>query len=343
MEICAGNQLAECDRTEKIERARQNLRAAGSNQVLPPRLAHFEAIAVGQQNPAFFAPFAQNLAHTANVHNGRAMDANKPPGIERFRELFDGFAQHQALCADVQAGVVVGSLDPFDLFDIDKGVFCPVRDNEALRIFTPRRVAVVECGQRGFQLFLRQEGGLRSDLLFHAPQRSLQALGLDRLGEVVERIYIESFHRIVIVRGDKHHDRHVRHAYLLDNVEPACARHLDIEEQQIVAILFERRDRFVAIAAFPGDSDIVARQQKPEPLARQWLIVGNKCSQRHSASFVGNGNRNLETARFERSRLHIVRFVVEMGEPFARVLQANAIARFCTAVDPLPAVAHFKP
>src|SRR5580658_6323637 len=91
------------------------------------------------------------------------MDANKTPGIEGFSELFNGLPQHEAPSSDVQAGVVICSLNPLNFFNVDERIFRAVWYNEAFGKFARRRAAIAECGQRDFQLFLRQEGGSRCD------------------------------------------------------------------------------------------------------------------------------------------------------------------------------------
>jgi len=64
------------------------------------------------------------------------------------------------------------------------------------------------------------------------------------------------------------------YADLLDNVEAIAARHLDVEEQKVVATLLECRDDFPAIAAFARDRKFPdARQQESEAFPRQRLIV----------------------------------------------------------------------
>jgi hypothetical protein len=90
---------------------------------------------------------------------------------------------------------------------------------------------------------------------------------------------LKCLHRIVIVRGHKHHHRHVRGADLFDHVEPAHARHLYIEEKNIEPALLECGNHFPAIAAFAGHLNFfLSGKQKAQPLSRQRLIVRNKGS-----------------------------------------------------------------
>jgi hypothetical protein len=73
-----------------------------------------------EKNAAFTTNFAKDLTHMTEVHNGGAVDTHELPGIESLGKLLDGFAQHQILSADVQARVVVGCFDPFNVVYIDE-------------------------------------------------------------------------------------------------------------------------------------------------------------------------------------------------------------------------------
>ena len=56
---------------------------------------------------------------------------------------------------------------------------------------TLRGFAVFQGGQDGFQLLLDGERGFESDPILDAHERGLEAFRLNRLGEVVERVFAE--------------------------------------------------------------------------------------------------------------------------------------------------------
>jgi hypothetical protein len=254
----------------------------GGEEGLPAGFAHFEAVAVGEEDPAFVASFAEDFADAGNVDDCGAVHADEFAGVEGVGELLDGFAEHELSCADVEAGVVVGCFDPFDVVHVDEGVFGAVGDDEAPGIFGTFGFGGVEGGQDGLELFVRDERGLRGELLADSLKRGVESLGLDGLGEVVERVDGEGFDGVMVVRGDEDGDGHVRGADFVDDVEGGAPGHLDVEEEDVVTIGFEVFDDFAAIAAFAGDCDVfVAREEEAQPLTGEWLVVGDEDFQLH--------------------------------------------------------------
>ena len=138
--------------------------AGGGEEGLPAGFAHFEAVAVGEEDPAFVAAFAEDLADAGNVDDRGAMHADEFAGVEGVGELLDGFAEHELPGADVEAGVVVSCFYPFDFVDVDEGVFGPVGYDEAFGVFGPFGFRSVERGEDGLELFVGDERGLRGEL-----------------------------------------------------------------------------------------------------------------------------------------------------------------------------------
>src|SRR5207248_6832058 len=84
----------------------------------------------------------------------------------------------------------------------------------------------------------REPAGERAVLLLarsaaHAFERALEALLVDRLEEVIERLDVERADRVFVVRGDEDDHRHRLDPDLLDDVEAAEAGHLDVEEDEV--------------------------------------------------------------------------------------------------------------
>ena len=114
---------------------------------MPAGFAHSDPISTRKKHPALVPPFTEDLVYAFDVHDRGAMDLDKFSGIESFSELLDGFAQHQVLLTDMQAGVVVGSLYPLDIVDIDEGILYSSGYNQALRIFVPGYFTIFESGK----------------------------------------------------------------------------------------------------------------------------------------------------------------------------------------------------
>src|ERR1700733_6852994 len=116
------------------------LGAAGVQKILPARFTHLDAVSAGKKNPAFVTALAKDLSHPVKVHDGAAVDPDKFPGIERAGQLLDGFTQHQFPSADVEARVVVGGLDPFDIVDVYKGILGAVGHDQPPEILRLRGI-----------------------------------------------------------------------------------------------------------------------------------------------------------------------------------------------------------
>src|SRR5579859_805131 len=122
-------------------------------------------------------------------------------------------------CPDVQAGIIVGRLDPVDLGDFDEANFSRVLDDDALKppgsrffagarrlsldaVFTPAVLTSIEPNS-----------------LLRALQRQLEARVVERLQQVVERSRGEGAKRVLIVGGDEDDGRGQVAAQQLKHVE----------------------------------------------------------------------------------------------------------------------------
>ena len=93
---------------------------------------------------------------------------------------------------------------------------------------------------------------VRSSCCLRAGQRLAEALAVERLQQVVERVHVERPQRVAVVGGDEHDERHLVGADGVDHVEAVRARHLHVEEHQVG---LQRHDRLGAGGAVAGLAD----------------------------------------------------------------------------------------
>ncbi len=85
----------------------------------------------------------------------------------------------------------------------------------------------------------------------------------ERFQEVVEGVHVEGVQGVPIERGHEDDRRHVLRTDGAHDAEPVQLGHLDVEEDQIDPVLFERVDRLAAVARFPDNDDVGIVLQQP--------------------------------------------------------------------------------
>ena len=106
-------------------------------------------------------------------------------------------------------------------------------------------------------------------------ERRRQAGAVHRLQQVIERRQFERVDRVLIERGAEDH-RRSRPAQRRRDVEPARARHLDVEQHEIGRELGDPFRGFNTVAGFADHFDVGMRaQQLLQPLARRLLVVNH--------------------------------------------------------------------
>src|SRR5258708_25413007 len=113
----------------------------------------------------------------------------------------------------VEAGVIVGSLDPVDFRDFHKRDLADALDGETL--------------QFSWRVFTALQGLLRP------VEGTLESSVIERLEKIVERSGFKSSNCILIVSGHENDCRRKIVAQHFKYVETVAFRHLHIEEQQI--------------------------------------------------------------------------------------------------------------
>src|SRR5579872_615364 len=127
------------------------------------------------------------------------------------------------------------------------------------------------------------------DLLLGSLKCGREALLVERLEQIIERMHLEGLHRVTVVSGHKNNHRHAPSANGLEYAETIQFRHLHIEKNQIRFAFFNGRDGSPPVGALSNHLDLrIAGEQTADSLAAQRLVIDNKCPDFHlesSASF----------------------------------------------------------
>ena len=120
-------------------------------------------------------------------------------------------------------------------------------------------------------------GLLAVDLAADALERALEALAVERLQQVVERLDLEGAQRVLIVGGHEHDRRHALGADRLNHLEAVELRHVHVEEHEIGRLGEDGLDGFDAVPGFADHLDVRFRtEQRFHPLARERLVVDDE-------------------------------------------------------------------
>ena len=113
---------------------------------------------------------------------------------------------------------------------------------------------------------------LRADAGARAIERLGEALGAERLQQVVDRVHLERADGVAVVGGDEN-DGDVA-ADELEHVEPVELRHLDVEHQQIGLQLGRCFHRLESVRALGDDLDVgVVGQPLAKNPARERFVI----------------------------------------------------------------------
>ena len=104
-----------------------------------------------------------------------------------------------------------------------------------------------------------------------------EALALDGLEQVVERVHLECLHRVFVVRRHEYDERHSVGADGFDDAEAVDLRHLDVQEHEIRRVFVDRQNRLRAVPALGDDLHVrVIGDQRPHARARERLVIDNQ-------------------------------------------------------------------
>ena len=179
-----------------LERLSQN-----SLHLLPVAAAHLELRAVAQQDDVIAVVGGFEGGDAVQLYNRRAMDALELLRVELPFEVTHRLAQQMRGAAHVQPHVIIGGLDPVDLFDVDEK-HAPAGFNHQ-----PPQVRLVVRGRGGggFAGGLFEQGDealadfadfLLLDLRLRVREGRPEAVVFEGFEEVVEGVYLEGPQRM---------------------------------------------------------------------------------------------------------------------------------------------------
>ena len=122
------------------------------------------------------------------------------------------------------------------------------------------------------------------------------ALGSDRLQEVVDGVDLKGLDRVLVEGG--HEDHGLVSPQELENLEAADLRHLDVQEEEVGPQLVDRLDRLEAVAALRHDLHLLlATEVLPQDRPGRLLVVHDDHAERTrragSRRGDGRGGRRL--------------------------------------------------
>lgn len=125
-------------------------------------------------------------------------------------------------------------------------------------------------------MLLQISFGTSVDLRARAGQRIAEAIAIEGLQKIIDRMDVERAERVAVERGHEDHERHAIGSDRVDHVEPRAARHLHVEEDQARAELLDRGDRGAAVGALLDDGDPgLIGEQHAQPLTSKRFVVGD--------------------------------------------------------------------
>ncbi len=116
------------------------------------------------------------------------------------------------------------------------------------------------------------------------------ALAVEGLEQIIDRVHFERLHRVLVVGGgeDDLRQRNLAVHQLLDDAEAVEARHLHVEEDEVGRELLDEVDRLDAVLALRDDIDVELAQEIRKLVARKLLVVNDDRGQCHLLSCIQN-------------------------------------------------------
>src|SRR5690606_36826874 len=156
-------------------------------------------------------------------------------------------------------------------------------DEEALQV----RGTGVDLGEQRLQPLLETLAAAQHELLARPAERTLEALRLEGLQQVVQRVRLEGLQGELVVGGDEDGHRHPLDAYPFEHAEAVEPRHLDIEEDQVRLHFADRFDRLDPVLALPRELHVVLPgEQVADARACQRFIVDDEGLRRHGRAVL---------------------------------------------------------
>src|SRR5437762_2692323 len=259
---------------------RPRLRAAERN-LAAHRIAHDELVAAAEPG--------DDLLHVLQVHEVRLVGAEEERRVEALLEVAQRVVGHEGALGGVRVDQAV--LDPEPEHVGDR------HDQDALSA-VHRDLAHVDLALllQPLEHALPVGGAVRrAEAGTHAPHRLFDAPAAEWLQQVVHRADLEGADRVLVVGGGEH-DVPRRLAERLQHLEAVHPRHLDVEEDEVRALLLDQPEGLHAVGRLPEEAHVVqAGQETDQAVARQLLVVddhGADGAHRYAARAGRTGRRS---------------------------------------------------
>lgn len=220
-------------------------------------------------------PIARDLngSHAVQVDNCRPVNAAKQPGVEVALKIRHAASQQVGLGADVEARVVIRSLNPIDLRRAYEEYLAGAFDDDAFHF------ARTGCGGKSF---------------FGAAESAFETGIIKGFQQVVERAGLERAQGELIMRGDKDSRGRKIGAEHFKKIESVVVGHLNVKENQVRPDAVDGCEGLSAGAAFANELDFrIALEEYRQAAPSQWFIVNdystNSCELPSQLHFSRNG------------------------------------------------------
>ena len=204
-----------------------------------------------------------HFLHAVEVYDLRSVDARELIGIQLAGQVLERRAQGVDVAGRVHVDIVAIRVRPVDPLNRKKDLLRVLLHEQALEKW-PCLVRGCACASQP-NLFLR------------AIERSIEALGIDRLEQIVQRLRFEGPQRMMVVRGEEDDVEGARFGRGGEHAEAVDAWHLHVEEDEMGREVAQCRDRLLARAGFADLTNVaVALEAAPHLPPRRRLVVHNQ-------------------------------------------------------------------
>src|SRR5437016_3271889 len=263
---------------------RPRLRAAERDLAARP-VAHDELVAAGEPG--------DDLLHVREVDEVRLVGAEEERGVEPLLELAQRVVGHEGALGGVRVDQAV--LDPEPEHVRDR------HDQDALPA-VHRDLAHVDFALllQPFEHALPVGGAVvrGAEARAHAAHRLFDAPAAERLQEVVHRAHLEGADRVLVVGGGED-DVRGGLAQRLQHLEAAHARHLDVKEDEVRALLLDQLEGLHAVDRLAEQAHVVQPgEEADQAVACQLLVVDDEDADgahRYAAASAGRSGRRSRT------------------------------------------------
>lgn len=238
----------------------------------------WDALAVAEEGDVFAGSHGAQFTDALEVDDGRAADAQEGLRRQLFLQGSHGFAEDMPGGSGVEHGVISGGFDPVDVFDGDKRDPFPGADGKSADPGTGFRSFGEEFQQGGREC----SGGAGGEAGTHATEGLGEARACGRLEKIIQRLFLEGPHRVVIVSGDENDVGQVRGIERPQHLESIHARHLDVQQKEIRAKVLHSINGRWTVCAFRHDLGVgIGAEEAAQAVPGKRFVIDKDNAQFH--------------------------------------------------------------